>query len=80
MTLEYKGQAIDIGGTDSTFIWHRAEKRWVQLRCDFQEYEMRRIMGKRVKVVPRDELIAYKSMLDRRVDRADLAYLREGRG
>ena len=75
ITLRYKGQDIDIGGAYRTQIWNRAEKRWVPCTTDLNRYSMKLVLGRRVRVIRKDDLIAYKSMLDRRVDRVDLGHL-----
>ncbi len=75
MTLDYKGQLIDIGGTDATSMWNRATKKWQPLTTNFRSFTKKRVMGRAVKFIRRKHLIAYKSVLDRRVDRQDLAAL-----
>ena len=72
MTLNFKGQPIDIGGAYKTQIWHRKKKTWIPLATNLNEYCWKKVLNLRIKVIPKDELVKYKSMLNRRVDKKDL--------
>jgi hypothetical protein len=72
MTLDYHGQAIDIGGSHLTQIWHRKKHAWVPLKTHLTHFTWKYLLHHRVKVIPKDELISYKSALNRRVDKKDL--------
>lgn len=72
MTLIYHGQAIDIGGSQYTQIWHRKKHKWVPYKSQLIHYTWKYLFHHRVRVMPKEDLIAYKSVLDRRVDRKDL--------
>lgn len=72
VTLDYHGQPIDLGGSEMTMIWHRAKKRWEQLSTDFTAYKRKKVLDRIIRVIPKAELVRYKAILDRRVDRKDL--------
>ena len=75
MTLEYHGQLIDFGGADDTKVFDQKTKQWHPIPVDFSQSEIKLIAGLQLPVVPLAELIRYKTLLDREVDRADLAEL-----
>jgi hypothetical protein len=72
MTLEYKGQEIDVGGGDSIKICDARTGQWVSCPTNFSRYEQREIFGLRVPVIPREELISYKRMLMGEHQRIDI--------
>lgn len=64
LKLTYQGQDIDLGGSNELSICDARTGEWKQISAvDFQKSESREIFGMRVPVIPKDELIAYKSML-----------------
>ncbi|MFA4819678.1 MAG: hypothetical protein WC613_01830 [Candidatus Aenigmatarchaeota archaeon] len=63
MTLEYKGQEIDIDGGYGIKICDARTGKLVPVPTDFSHYEEREIFGLKVPVIPREDLIAYKRML-----------------
>jgi GNAT superfamily N-acetyltransferase len=71
-TLKYKSQEIDLCGAGTTKIFNKTTGKWERLDADLSNSYKTRIFGKVVPIVPKDELIAYKSKLLRKVDIADL--------
>lgn len=70
--LSYAGQPIEFGDSADAYLFDRAAGAWTRQEIDFQRSEWREVLGVRVPVIPRTELIAYKRQLDRDVDRLDL--------
>ena len=75
MTLVYRGQEIDFAGEDSIKIFDKANSAWVSANSDLSLAQNREVYGMTVPVIPKDALIAYKKMLGREVDLADLKAL-----
>jgi hypothetical protein len=73
MTLKYKGQEIDICGTAR--LYDCDHKRWVKDKTHFNKSMTNRVYGINVPVILKKELIAYKRLLGRKVDLADIKSL-----
>lgn len=73
--LEYAGQKIDICDGDSLKIIDDKTGRIVINGLDFSAPATKVVFGIRVSVIPKEILIRYKSVLDRDVDRADIAQI-----
>ena len=71
--LSYAGQPIEFGDATEAHFFDRIAQAWVQQEIDFDRSVWREVLGVRVPIIPRAELIAYKRRLDREVDRTDLA-------
>jgi hypothetical protein len=63
ITLNHKGQGVDISGGDALKICDARTGVWVLNKTDFSNTEQREIFGIKVPVVSRADLIDYKSML-----------------
>lgn len=72
LTLRYKNQDIDLSGAYHGKIYHQKSKTWVKLITDFSMVEYKEIMGLKLPVISREELIAYKKILARPVDLLDI--------
>lgn len=75
MTLNYNGQEIDLSGAYKTKIYSIQDKVWTTQSTDLSKSNQVSIYGVDLPVVSRDELIAYKKILARRVDLLDLEFL-----
>jgi len=75
MTLKYKSQEIDLCGYKRAKIFDTKRKKWISYPTDLSHVNCKRIFGLTVSVVPKKNLIEYKSKLLRRVDKTDLAFL-----
>jgi hypothetical protein len=64
ITLDHHGQEIDIGGGDDTKIYDAKNKKWTLIPAGFSYARKMEIFGLVVPVVPAEQLIAYKSLLD----------------
>lgn len=71
-TAKYKGQDIDISGGDSERIFYKRERKWIKSKDNFSKFSKKKIFDKIVHVIPEQELINYKSKLNRRVDKIDV--------
>ncbi len=72
MTLVYKNQEIDIGGSNNVMIFNSNNKQWLSLKTDFMKTDMIEIYGIRVPIIVKEELIKYKKILSREVDKIDI--------
>ena len=72
MTINYHGQDIDIGGAHHAKIYNQATGQWHHLATDFSQCVQLEIYGIKVPVISRDDLLAYKKILSRPVDIADI--------
>lgn len=75
MTLNYRGQDIDICGAYKTRIYNKLCGTWDKIITNLSRVTYLDIDGLTLPVIPRDELIAYKKVLARPVDWLDLVYL-----
>lgn len=75
MTLKYNGQLIDICGTRTDMVFDKKTKQWLRMPTNLKKYENKIIFGKRVKVISKKDLVAYKSKLQRQVDKIDIAQI-----
>jgi hypothetical protein len=71
MTLSYHGQNIDISGTRGK-VFDKNMQQWIQMDTDLSRAIPREAWGVTVPVVPKEDLIAYKEILARDVDREDV--------
>lgn len=69
--LRYDGQVIELCDSDN-MRYCGTDGNWRNLETDFSKSVMRKVYGVIVPVMPRDQLIAYKTQLDRDVDRIDI--------
>lgn len=73
MALEYHGIYIEIGDSTATpRFYNYRDQRWEDQVIDFASSHIMMLYGVEVAVMPKDELIRYKAMLDREVDHQDL--------
>lgn len=72
LNLNYKGQDIDLCGSDNQQIFDKTKKKWVGLKVDFSKSIEKEVFGMKIPVIPRKLLIAYKSKIRREVDLEDI--------
>lgn len=72
----YNGQKIEFGCEPGAKIFDRKNNLWVDLNTDFNNSDKILFKGKNLKVMPVNELIRYKSILDREVDQIDVGELK----
>src|SRR5258708_4045809 len=73
LALNYQGMQIEIAEstTNPRFYNHR-DGRWEDQHIDFAVSTRISLYGVEVAIMPKDELLAYKAMLDREVDHLDI--------
>ena len=72
MTLNYKGQVLDIAGAYAAKLFNHDQKVWESASVDFSKDQLHTIFGIMVPVMDKAELVAYKSKLKRDVDIQDV--------
>jgi len=75
MTLKYQGQVIDIYSDDKTKLFDYKKNKWVKSSSNFKKSTIKNVYGLKVPVISKKELIAYKKILGRKVDLADVKAL-----
>ena len=75
MTLNHQGQEIDLSGAHQTKIFDHATQQWHLLMTDFSKSVTMKLFGIEVPVIPKEDLLAYKKILARPVDLADITEL-----
>jgi hypothetical protein len=73
MTAKYAEQEIDFGGAFQARFFDRLKGIWVPFVENLATAEQKVVYGVEVPVISMPDLIAYKRMLDRDVDREDIA-------
>ena len=73
MALEYHDISIEIGDTSTNpRFYNRRDGRWEPQPITFASSTIMTLYGTQVCLMPRDELLAYKAMLQREVDYQDI--------
>jgi len=72
LSMEYKGQIIDISGTETEKLFDVRKDNWVKSKIDLSKVIKRKVYGKIVNVIRKEDLIAYKQMIRRKVDIEDI--------
>jgi hypothetical protein len=72
LKINYYGQKIEIGGSESLRIRSCTTGEWVEQVIDYRSSVSRRVLGCTVAVMPLAQLIAYKNILGREVDQQDV--------
>lgn len=81
LALEYDGVTIEIGDTSSNpRFFNRVDQRWEPQVIHYAASQRATLYGMAVSVMPRDELIQYKAMLNREVDTIDIQQMTAARG
>jgi hypothetical protein len=72
LTLRYGEQEIDLTAAEDVLLFDRGAATWRQVPTDLKAGELHEVFGKRVPVMGRDALLAYKPMLARDLDLEDV--------
>jgi hypothetical protein len=70
--IKFRGQKIEFGLSPGAKIFDTTSKKWVEQTIDFSKSERMIFEGIEILVMPRDDLVAYKKLLGREVDRWDI--------
>tara|TARA_R110002124_G_scaffold234886_1_gene400228 strand:- start:18090 stop:18578 length:489 start_codon:yes stop_codon:yes gene_type:complete len=73
----YDGIKIEVGNTKDVSIYDQVNRQWVALNIDFTRTRTVSVMGIPVPLMNRDQLIAYKTLLARPVDMADIQAMQQ---
>jgi len=71
MTLNYAGQEIDIGSGDAKISTKERDK-WIAFSTDFSKAVNKTFLGLEVPVIPKEDLINYKQLLDGEHQQVDI--------
>ncbi len=71
--LTFAGQKIEFGDSSQAFFRDPRSGAWVRQEIGYERSVWCEVLGVRLPVMPKAELAAYKRLLDREVDRLDLA-------
>jgi hypothetical protein len=74
--IDYQGQRIEMGDADNTRIYDPKTQIWIEQKIDFGRSQMMEVCGMMVPVMPKAQLIEYKTVLSREVDWVDLSQIR----
>ena len=74
-TVRYRGQDIDFAGVDDAWVHDRRDALWVRHPVHLARAQRRSVDGHPVRMIPLADLVAYKRLIRRDVDLADLAAL-----
>lgn len=72
MTLNYEEQEIDLGGAYQTKVRRSLNSKWHPIAVDFSKSIILDVLGLKLPVIPKHDLLAYKKILSRPVDIADI--------
>ena len=68
----YKGKKIEVGSSDNIEIFVSKTQKWFHKKLNFKNYTLKRAFGRLIRVMTKEQLIEYKEMLNREVDRIDI--------
>lgn len=75
LTLNYKGQEIDIYGSDNIRFFDSRKKKWMRLNVKLTASRLMKVYGINVPVIQKSQLIRYKRLIGRDVDIKDIKVL-----
>jgi hypothetical protein len=75
LTLSYEGQDIDICGAYEAKVFDQAQGQWMDIKDDFSTANKLTVYEIDVPIMNKGELIEYKTMLGREVDKIDVAQM-----
>lgn len=76
ITLRYQGQDIDLGGFGTAKIFDKRKRKWIRYPIDSSKTAIKKVFGLKVPVISKKNLIEYKSGLQRKVDKIDIAIIK----
>ena len=72
LALDWGGWKIEIAAAATAKIWNQDSGRWAPAAVQFEEGRIVEICDVELRVMPKDQLMRYKSGLGREVDQLDL--------
>lgn len=73
--IDYEGQRIEMGDSDNTKIYDAKTQSWIKQNIEFERSQMIEVYGVVVPVIPKIQLMEYKTILSREVDQIDLSQI-----
>lgn len=70
--IKYKGQYIELVSSDKARFLDKKNKKWINMDINYNKSRKLRVSGLVLPVMPKEQLIKYKSILNRKVDREDI--------
>src|SRR3989339_1102081 len=64
ITLNYRGQEIDLGGAFEAKLYDDIKKRWIPIPADFSKIKVMKVNDININVVDANDLIDYKRLLE----------------
>ncbi|MAX32870.1 hypothetical protein SAMN05216571_104280 [Onishia taeanensis] len=74
--FKYEGVKVEVGSADGPQIFDASHQGWVPLGIDFSRYVTVNLLGLELPLMPKEDLIQYKSVLSRPVDIEDIHAIR----
>ena len=75
LELNYRGMIIEFGGAGTSKIFDKKDNLWINFEINLERPIMRNILGIKIPVIQKKQLIKYKKILGREVDKIDINYL-----
>lgn len=75
ITIIYEGQCIDISGAFEKKNFDKTNKKWINTPSNFENSVYMDVFGLNVPVIAKEDLIAYKKLIQRDVDIFDVEVL-----
>jgi hypothetical protein len=76
--FKYRETKIEVGSSKGVEIFDSSLKKWVGLEIDFSNIEYRMVYGINIPLMAIEELVNYKKVLARPVDREDIEAINAG--
>ncbi len=73
--FDYHGQDVEVGSDKNCKILDHRSSKWVTKNISFENYERKEIYGVAVRVMAKNDLVAYKKLLNREVDIDDVTQI-----
>lgn len=73
--FDYHGQDVEVGSAKECKIRKLHSSDWITKKIQFDNYELHELYGVQLRVMAKDELVAYKCILGREVDLEDVAQI-----
>jgi len=73
--FNYLGQEVEVGSDKDCKIFDSLQARWSVQHIDFENWERREIYGVELRIMEKNDLVAYKKKLNREVDLEDIAQI-----
>lgn len=77
ITLEYRGQKIDLSASDDLRLYDCRTRKWVRYDTRLSSSAMKKVYGMRIPVATAEHLLSYKSMMNEKVQLRDIAAIEE---